>query len=132
MTGKNNHQYGLKGRLNSSWKSDIKITNYGYRKIRSLKHPFKDCDGFVHEHRLVAEQFLLTKENSIEINGRFYLRPEYIVHHKDEDRLNNDPNNLEVMLKGKHSSFHSKNNPVERDITTGRFISNKGDDSIKI
>ena len=48
------------------------------------------------------------------------------VQDKDEDRLNNDPDNLEVMLKGKHSSFHNKNNPVERDITTGRFISNKG------
>ena len=108
MKGEKNHQYGLRGSKNASWKSDKKITHYGYIKIRCLDHPFKDCDGFVFEHRLIAEKYLLNDENSIEINGKKYLKPEYTVHHIDENKLNNDVNNLKVMTLSEHTSFHSK------------------------
>ena len=108
MKGNKNHQYGLKGNKNSSWKSDKKITNYGYIKIRCLEHPFRDCDGFVFEHRLIAEKFLLNKENSIQINGKLYLKPEYIVHHIDMNRKNNKMSNLKVMTLGEHTRLHSK------------------------
>lgn len=106
--GNKNHQYGLKGNSNSSWKSDTKITNYGYVKIRVLNHPFADCDGFVFEHRLIAEEYLLTEDNSIEINDKKYLKKEYVVHHKDHNRLNNNLNNLEVILLSEHTSLHTK------------------------
>ena len=121
MLGENNHQFWLKGKDNPTWKTDEKITHYGYRKIRKLDHPFKDCDGFVFEHRLVAEKYLLNEENSIEIDGKRYLKPEYDVHHIDENRLNNDPINLQVLLKGKHKSYHNKKNPVPRN-ERGQFI----------
>lgn len=107
MKGKKNHQYGLKGSKNSSWKSDKKVTNYGYIKVRCLEHPFKDCDGFVFEHRLIAEKYLLNNENSIEINGKKYLKPNYTVHHKDENKINNKPENLEIMTKERHSKIHA-------------------------
>lgn len=106
--GVNNPQYGLRGQLSASWKSDRKITNYGYVKIRCLDHPFKDCDGFVFEHRLVAEKYLLTEENSILINEKRYLKPEYSVHHIDENKLNNDIKNLKIMTKSEHISYHRK------------------------
>ena len=106
MKGTNNHQFGLKGKKNASWKTEKKTTNYGYIKIRSLNHPFKDCDGFVFEHRLVAEKYLLNNENSIEINGKLYLKPEYTVHHIDENKKNNNPSNLKIMLKSEHSKLH--------------------------
>lgn len=32
----------------------------------------------------------------------------FVIHHKDEDELNDDPNNLEKMLDAKHRSHHSK------------------------
>lgn len=124
MSGENNHQYGLRGSLNASWKSDEYITNYGYKLVRKLDHPFATKSGFVFEHRLVAEQYLLTDENSIEIDGSLYLRPEFHVHHKDENRLNNDPSNLEVMEAGAHCSYHNKLNPLPRD-ELGRFCSPK-------
>ena len=104
--GKNNHQYGLKGDLNKSFKSNEKITNYGYKKIRCLEHPFKDVDGFVFEHRLVAEKYLLNNENSIEINGKKYLKENYEVHHIDKNRLNNDVSNLKVLTKSEHMKLH--------------------------
>ena len=45
MKGKGNHQYGLKGRLNASWKTDKRITNNGYLKIYKPEHPLSDRYG---------------------------------------------------------------------------------------
>lgn len=105
-TGEGNHQYGLKGQLNASWKSDEKISFYGYKLIRQLEHPFKNSDDFVFEHRLVAEKYLLNDINSIEIDGQKYLNPNFVVHHIDFNRLNNDVSNLSVMKRDEHSKMH--------------------------
>ena len=121
MSGENNHQYGLKGSANASWKADKKESRYGYIQIRCPEHPFRDGNDFVFEHRLVAEKYLLTAENSIEISGNKYLKPGYVVHHKDFDRKNNTPENLQVMTFAEHQSFHTKLNPHERD-KLGRFV----------
>lgn len=121
MTGKQNHQYGLRGHKNASWKSDERISSYGYKLIRSLDHPFANSDGFVFEHRLVAEKYLLNDANSIEINGIKYLKPSYVVHHKDGCKTNNDVDNLEVMLKSEHTRTHNYLNPRDHD-SLGRFI----------
>ena len=37
-----------------------------------------------------------------------YLTVDEIVHHKDENTLNNNINNLELMLRSEHTSFHVK------------------------
>jgi len=121
--GKNNPQYGLKGNLNTSWKSDKRIS-HGYKLIRCPNHPFKNDDDFVFEHRLVAEKYLLNKENSVEINGIKYLLPKYEVHHKDFNKLNNDVNNLLVLTKSEHRRLHNLINPRKRDINNARFIKN--------
>ena len=106
MSGTNNHQFGLKGNLNSSWISDERISFYGYKLFRDLKHPFRNSDGFVFEHRLVAEKYLLNDENSIKIDGNSYLKPEYVVHHLDFNRQNNNLENLLVMKRSDHTSLH--------------------------
>lgn len=105
-TNNGNHQFGLKGELNSSWKSNERISYYGYKLIRSLTHPFRNCDDFVFEHRLVAEKYLLTEDNSVEIDGRRYLKNEYVVHHLDFNRLNNNITNLMVMERNEHTKLH--------------------------
>ena len=71
-------------------------------------HPLSDKKGFILEHRLVAEQYLLTPETSIEIDGKQYLSPDFVVHHKDHDRLNNDPSNLAIMTASEHTKLHQK------------------------
>lgn len=48
-----------------------------------------------HEHRVVAEQML----------GRKLKRGE-IVHHKDGNKHNNDPSNLEVLTQSQHILEH--------------------------
>lgn len=120
MTGEGNHQYGLTGNKNSSWKSDVKINAYGYRMIRKPEHPYADVDGFVFEHRLIVEEHWLTPFNSVEINGQMYLAPEYEVHHIDGDKLNNLPENLFILTKSFHRTIHNLENPHPRD-ANGRF-----------
>ena len=127
MAGENNHQYGLKGSKNASWKSDRRLSKYGYWQIRCLDHPFRDDDDLVFEHRLVAEKYLLTDENSTEVDGKRYLSKDYVVHHIDFNRLNNSPDNLIVMKKGDHQRLHTMLNPMERDKKTGRFVPREDD-----
>lgn len=121
MSGTGNHQYGLKGDKNSSWKSDSKISRYGYRQIRVLDHPYRDSNDFVLEHRLVAEEYLLNDDNSIVINGKRYLKKEYVVHHINHNRLDNRPENLAVMFKSEHSKLHCKEQFHKRNLK-GQFI----------
>jgi len=53
-----------------------------------------------HEHRVVAEQML----------GR-PLKPGEVVHHIDEDKRNNNPENLMVFPSQKeHAAYHAKMN----------------------
>lgn len=60
-------------------------------KYRAVK-----IDGVKHDlHRVVAEQKI----------GRKLTRYE-VVHHIDGDKLNNDPDNLEVMTLSEHSRRH--------------------------
>jgi dUTP pyrophosphatase len=129
MKGENNHQYGLKGELNSSFKSDIRISEYGYIEVRNLTHPFRNKAGFLLFHRLVYENYLkINDENSpylIEIdcyNGK-YLSPEYIIHHNDHNKLNNLIDNLSVTTLSEHTTYHNKFLNIERN-SLGRFEKN--------
>lgn len=105
-----NPQFGLTGIKNSSWKSDEKYKNYDnkYTLIRVENHPFRDKSNFVPEHRLIAEKYLLTEENSIEIDGEKYLKPECVVHHIDFNKKNNDADNLFIFQNDSlHTLFHN-------------------------
>lgn len=62
-------------------------------------HPRANKDGSVYTHVLVAEQKL----------GR-YLKSEEVVHHIDENKMNNTPDNIMVFAtKADHTSFHNGN-----------------------
>ena len=75
----------------------------------------------INNNGLVAEKYLLTDCTTVVINNKKYLSPDYVVHHKDENRLNNNVDNLEIMIRGNHTSMHNKENPHPRD-ALGRFI----------
>ena len=81
----------------NNWKT-IKKGDYLYAKIP--EHPNANKNGYVLEHRVVMENKL----------GRLLFENEQ-VHHIDKNRHNNKPDNLEVMLEGKHQRFHSTKYP---------------------
>lgn len=117
--GEYNHQYGLKGAKNATYKGNTYKMKNWYKHLRVPDHPYA-IDGFVREHRLVAEKYLLDDINSIEIDGMRYLRPEYEVHHINGLRIDNRPENLMVLTKSEHCSLHGKLKKNKRD-EFGRF-----------
>jgi hypothetical protein len=81
----------------ANWKGG-KVLNNGYIFVYAPDHPAATPDNpHVQEHRLVMEKVL----------GR-YLREDEVVHHRDGDRQNNDPDNLEVKSRAQHVSDHFK------------------------
>lgn len=125
--GTNNHQYGLKGNLNSTFKNeDIFHCNNNVKDVLTYcpNHPYSDYRGRVFKHRLVVEQnhSLFDASCFEKINGTIVLKKNFVVHHKDCDHSNNDVSNLEILTKGQHTSLHNKMNPMPRNKTNGQFV----------
>lgn len=86
------------------------VDRYGYLMVDAPSgHPYARCKGtgsgrkggstgYVREHRLVLERLL----------GR-YLHPDEAVHHINGDKLDNRPENLEIMSHSEHSKLHWSN-----------------------
>lgn len=94
-----------KGQKPANFKGRI-IKNTGYIYIFKSEHPYAMKDGYIAEHRLIAEKTL----------GRF-LEPVETPHHLNEIKDDNRPENLFVFETDcKHKQFHSllKNNPFLR------------------
>lgn len=81
------------GENNPSWSGGKHITSYGYIKVR---HEGK----YVFLHRKIVEEFLGRKLGEMED-----------VHHRDEDKTNNDISNLIVLTKAEHSRLHHSLKP---------------------
>lgn len=86
---------GKHGEDAANWKGGRRIIN-GYVFVYAPDHPSAH-GGVVQEHRLVMEKVI----------GR-YLESYEVVHHRDGNRLNNDPSNLELKTRGRHISEHFK------------------------
>ena len=102
--GERNPQYGRKGNLSAVFVGE-KTKSHGYWRLYKPDHPYSEGNRVL-EHRIIAEEYLLDSINSIDIDGKKYLKPEYAVHHIDFDKLNNHINNLCVMKKDDHSAMH--------------------------
>lgn len=120
FTGKGNHQYGLKGDLNSSFKGiEIKRKNNNLIEIKVYKpnHPFADKNSRVCKHRLIVEEYynLFNPTYFIEINGNFYLKPGIEVHHINHDHTDNRIENLIPVTKSEHRIIHNSFQTIVRD-----------------
>ena len=127
-TGKNNHQYGLTGRLNSSFKDfDTKRKNNVLNEIMIYVGDWylgKTKAGRIPKHRYDVElnHALFDQSFFDEKQGWFYLKDGYVVHHIDCNHENNDLYNLQVLTKSEHVSLHNKLRNQKRDNITGKFI----------
>lgn len=123
--GAGNHQFGLKGPQNSSFKGEeIIVHNHKVDDIMVYcpNHPFANKTGRVKKHRLIVEEnySLFPEKYFVEIDGKSYLKPSTDVHHLDFDHNNNDISNLIPCTRKEHRQYH-KSIIVERD-NLGRII----------
>lgn len=79
----------MRGKEVSTYVNGTTINVAGYKLI-------KVGDKYLYEHRLVMEEFLGRK-----------LKKDEVVHHRDENRLNNDISNLELLEKREHDRYHT-------------------------
>lgn len=84
-----------RGENNGKWKGGKVINVQGYRLIKKFDHP-NSHDGYVLEHRLLAENVL----------GRFLTKHE-VVHHINKNILDNRLKNLTILSKGDHGRIHA-------------------------
>lgn len=82
------------GPQHGSWKGGQTIIN-GYVFVYAPGHHLATTRGYAPEHRLVMERII----------GRPLL-PEEVVHHIDRNRLNNLPDNLQLMSQSEHAAMH--------------------------
>lgn len=105
-------KHGAEG--TSHWKGGISKDHDGYIFIYQPHHPYANKMKYVREHRLVVEKYI----------GRF-LKSEEMVHHIDEIKNNNSPNNLMAFInRSAHVRFHINPNNVKKEeiIFDGRLI----------
>lgn len=87
------------GNKNGMWKGGKTMASNGYVLVRVGKdHPLSDVRGYAYEHRIVACEKL----------GRL-LSSDEVIHHKDGNKTNNHPDNLEILSnKAEHGFRHRK------------------------
>lgn len=85
------------GAANPRWKGGVRYVK-GYRLLLRPDHPNAMKSGYVAEHILVMAEHL----------GRPIDTKTELVHHKDENKLNNTLDNLEVQTRAQHASHHHK------------------------
>lgn len=108
-----NHQFGLIGDKNSSFKGQEIISNLGYILEYCPGHP-KPCDrstsgSRVRQHRLVIERNYdkFDPKYFEVINGWTVLKDEYDIHHINEIKTDNRLENLQILTRSEHRSLHN-------------------------
>lgn len=118
--GEGNHQYGLKGDKNSSFKGTIILRkNNGLieRMVYNPTHPYADRNGRIKEHRLLVEQnYDMFDDKYFEvINGKHYLKKAVDVHHINFNHNDNRIENLIPLTKAEHTKLHNQNEVIYRN-----------------
>ena len=127
FAGEGNHQFGLRGKLNASFKSDIiqkKNNRVVDLHIYVGNHPRANKSGRVLLHKYLVEQNyqLFDKKYFEEINGFVVLKKGIGVHHINGNHNDNRIKNLMPVTKAEHTAIHNKQNEILRDKTNGRII----------
>lgn len=109
------------GENNTNYRNDTISYYYNngikYQRIKLHNHPYKGFQDYYPYHRYVVEQnhTLFNDKYFNIINGEYYLKPEIKIHHKDENTLNNNINNLIPLTISEHTTLHNKTKEIFRD-----------------
>lgn len=105
-----------------------KNNTLGYIFAFQPEHPFAIAK-WIREHRLVLENYLRKNEPDhpalIDIKGKKYLSPKWVVHHWNENKIDNRPINLEVCLPNTHNTFYKTSE-------LGKHLEKTGKDPIEL
>lgn len=103
---------GLKRENHPCWKGGRRIDRDGYIRVYRPDHMWPRRGGYILEHVLLMETLLQRR-----------LEKNECVHHKDHNRQNNLPENLEVVIRGAHSKHHRAldSHRFQRD-AKGRYV----------
>lgn len=126
FSGENNHQYGLRGELNASFKGEeiIKKNNRLFEiMVYCPDHPYANKNGRVAKHRLLVEENNERYDRKYfeEINGRIVLKRTSQVHHLNGDHSDNRIENLIPVTRSEHRAIHSLESYIVRDPKTGKI-----------
>lgn len=94
------------GKRPHNWKGGRTQDRYGYIWQQAPGHPNRSPNGYVREHRLVAEEALRQNDPDSEFLIDGFLAPGTDVHHINGVKDDNRAENLEVMWKGDHTRLH--------------------------
>lgn len=95
---------------NPMWKGGEVLHSGGWVYQYAPHHPFAS-NGYVFAHRRIMEKWL--RENDpespflIRLGNHLYLSPDFVVHHKDENKRNNAIENLQCLTPAEHTRLHS-------------------------
>lgn len=124
-SGEGNHQYGLTGDKNASFKNaELVQKNHKINDIYVYfpNHPYCSKTGRIKLHRLLVEEhyYLFPIKYFEYNNGWWVLKRNIDVHHLDGNHDNNDISNLIPCTRSEHRSYH-KTAIIERD-NKGRIL----------
>jgi len=97
VDGRGKHRNHIKGSKHHRWNASRMLSEHGYVKVRvGQAHPVADPNGYAYEHLIVWLSA-----------GRSAPAPGEVIHHKDEDKTNNQLDNLELVTRGEHNKIHN-------------------------
>lgn len=127
FVGANNHQYGLRGKLNSSFKGDVIATKNNHLNEAEVYAPHRidanKCGRVVLHRLLVEENWEIFRSDAFDIiDDQHVLKKGFQVHHIDGNHNNNSLDNLMVVTKAEHRRIHDAAYYTLRSKKTGRFV----------